>query len=133
MSILPENILRLMRESDRAKLGLAGQTKSESQERYLAGQEEKLQHDIRSYLNLHGIEFINPSMRRKSALPVGWPDFSFAYRGAPIGLEAKTDAGRCTGEQLEMHAKLRANGWWILVARSLADVQELFREIDRSL
>lgn len=129
--ILPDAMLRAMRPEDRASLGKAGQTSEEAQAKFLAGEEDKLQEAIRKYLTLHGIHFINPSMRRRSALPKGWPDFTFSYRGTPMAVEAKTEVGKCDADQLECHARLTKDGWSVLVARTLDDIQRAFRAIDK--
>lgn len=89
-----------------------------------------IQGDIAAYLRLHEIEFIRPDMRKKSPLPPGWPDLTFAYRGVPIAMEVKTTAGKLSPDQVTMHPKLATNGWRVIVVRSVADVQVLFRSID---
>lgn len=101
--------------------------------KYLAGMERKLQSDIRNYLTLHGIEFINPPMNKRSSLPPGWCDFSLAYRGVPVAIEAKTEVGKLEPEQAALHPKLAKAGWRVIVARSVADVQALFRAIDEEI
>jgi 3'-phosphoadenosine 5'-phosphosulfate sulfotransferase (PAPS reductase)/FAD synthetase len=58
--LTPWDLFRCMPPEERAKPGM---TSAEAQEKYLAGEENKLQDEIRKYLNLHGIQFINPSMR----------------------------------------------------------------------
>ncbi len=61
---------------------------------------------------------------------MGWPDFTFCYRGTPIAAECKTETGKLSFEQEEMHAKLSKDGWLVLIVRSVADLQVLFRHID---
>lgn len=122
---LPENILRLMSPADRAPLGAAGLTAAEAAAKALAGEEDKLQQQIANLLNLRGIEYITPSMRRKSALPPGWPDFTFVYRAVPFALEAKTAVGTLSPEQEALHPRLAANGWQVRVVRSVAEVKAL--------
>lgn len=130
MITLPENILRLMTPADRRKYGAGFLTADEAIEKAKAGEEHRLQQEVRQYLNLHDIQFINPSMRKKSALPPGWPDFSFMYKAVGIVVECKTEAGRLTQEQKDMRIKLIKDGWTYVLAQSLADVQRVFREID---
>lgn len=93
--------------------------------------ERTIQGDIAQYLNLHDIPHIRPPMNKKSTLPLGWPDISFAYRGIPVAMEVKTDTGKLSPEQATLHPKLAANGWRVLVVRSVADVQALLRGIDQ--
>jgi hypothetical protein len=132
MIVLPEHILKLMTSADRKRYGAGALTAAEAIEKAKAGEEAKLQSEVRQYLNLHNIEFINPSMKRRSALPLGWPDFTFVYRSVPIVVECKTDVGRLSKEQKEMRLKLANNGWTYVLAKSLADVQTVFRIIDEA-
>lgn len=127
---LPDAILAKIDKSDRAVMGRAGMTSAEAAEKARAGEEDRLQEDIRRYLRLHEIEFINPPMRRRSALPPGWTDFTFVYRGVPIACEAKTESGQLEDSQRAMLPKLERNGWRVLIAHSVADLQALFRQID---
>ncbi len=123
-----ERIARLMTPEDRKREGIV--TTAEAVAKADDKAERELQSDIANYLALHDIAFIRPPMNRRSALPPGWPDFSFAYKGVPIGLEAKTATGKLSSDQVLMHMQLSKNGWRVLTVRSLADVQTLFREID---
>lgn len=132
MNVLPENILRCLSQKDRRALGRGAMTASEALEKAKAGEEDRLQSDIRQYLNLHDLQFINPNMRKKSALPKGWPDFSFVYRAVAIVVECKTEEGRLDPDQQIMRHKLQKDGWRYVLAQSLADVQQVFREIDAS-
>lgn len=129
---IPAHVLRLMSPEDRPK-GPAGMLPEDCAAATLAGEERELQKQVRQFLNLKDIAFINSDPRKKSPLPEGWPDFTLAYRGVPIGLEMKTIAGKLSADQSRAHAKLSANGWVILTPRSLQEVQRLFREIDARL
>lgn len=124
--VLPERMLKLIGAKDRSKLGRAGMTADEAQQTYSDGQEDRLQKDIRQYLNLHGVEFINPSMRKRSALPPGWPDFTFSFHGVPCAVEAKAGRNKLDPDQIKMRDKMLANGWRWVEARSVADVRALF-------
>lgn len=92
--------------------------------------EMEIQGEIASYLRLHDVVFIRPDMRKKSPLPTGWGDFTFSYRGIPVILEVKTPAGKLSPDQVAMHLKLAANGWRVVIVRSVTDVKTLFREMD---
>lgn len=118
---------------ERRLAGRAGMTAQEAQEKYLAGQELALQSDIANYLRLHQIEYIKPDPRKKSPLPPGWPDFTFAYRERAIGIEAKSSVGKLGPDQIQQHERMRKNGWLIVVARSVADVQAALRRVDEEL
>ena len=130
MIVLPEHILKLMSPADRKRYGAGALTAAEAIDKAKAGEEHRLQFEIRQYLNLHSIQFINPNMKRKSALPEGWPDFTFSYKSVPIVVECKTEVGRMSKEQKDMHFRLIGNGWTYILAKSLADIQKVFQKID---
>ena len=130
MRNIPSNVAKLMAPADRANLGKAAWTPQECAEKATGEAEKKLQADIRQYLHLHSIIFINPDMRKKSPLPVGWPDFTFAYNGVPVGVECKVAGKQPKDWQSETHARMMKDGWRILIAYSVVDVQNLMREID---
>lgn len=130
MIVLPDNLLRLMTPADRKRYGAGFMTAEEAIEKARAGEEDKLQSEVRQYLNLHALQFINPSMRKRSALPPGWPDFTFCYKGTPMVVECKTEAGRLSPEQQTMRIDLIRNGWTYVLAQSVKDVQTAFRAID---
>lgn len=92
--------------------------------------EKTIQGEIAQYLRLHEIQYIKPDMRKKSPLPKGWPDLTFAYRGVPLALEAKILGEKPREDQAEMHEKLRANGWRVETINGVADIQRIMREID---
>lgn len=98
--------------------------------KYEAGQERELQRDIAQYLRLHRIWFDQDSMAKRRRGTIGTPDFLFCYRGVAVGCEAKTSTGKLSPEQDQAHELMRANGWRIIVARSVADLQVLMRSID---
>ena len=65
----------------------------------------------------------------------GWPDFiilpslkviSPLYAG-PIFIEIKPAQGRLSKAQAEWHEKASSLGYWVHVARSIADVEEILR------
>jgi hypothetical protein len=128
--VLNDAILRRMDPKDRAALGKAGRTFAECEEKRQFDAEKDLQSEIRQDLNRREIEYINPDMRKRSALPVGWPDFTFVYLGIPLALEAKVQGRKPRPNQAEMHVKLRRNGWQVFVVESLADVLTILRDID---
>jgi hypothetical protein len=123
-----EHIAKRLTKQQRKELHV--QTSAEAIEKAKAGEEEELQKQVRQYLNLHDLPFINPSMKRRSALPKGWPDFTFGYRGYAIAVECKTEVGRLSSDQQIMRQQLVSKGWRYILAQSLADVQQVFREID---
>jgi hypothetical protein len=127
--VIPANVLARMSPADRPK-GVAGMLPDELRKKFTAGQEDKLQQAISQYLRVNNIEFINPAMNKRSQLPIGWPDFTFAYRGRAIAVEAKTVCGSLSMEQKTLHPKLTANGWLVVMAHSVADVQSAMRSVD---
>jgi hypothetical protein len=126
-----DSIAKLMTPTDRKREGVV--TASEAAAKAEAKAERELQSEIANYLRQHDLQFINPPMHKRSMLPKGWGDFTFVYRSVPIILEAKTCVGKLSSDQQKLHPKLRANGWRVMIARGVADVQAVFREIDAKL
>lgn len=124
--ILPENILRNVH--DRKALGKAGQTAEEAMAAYSARSEKDLQKQISNLLNLRGIVFINPPMHKRSILPTGWPDYTFALASTPIAIEVKIGKKEASEEQKEIHDKMRRNGWQVHVVRTLDEVRAILAQ-----
>jgi len=59
----------------------------------------------------------------------GIPDIEVMYRGKPYFIEVKTSKGRLSRYQENELDWLKENGVSVLVARSLEDVIELFKEV----
>jgi len=133
VKVLPEHCLKLIAKRDREPLGKAGRTMGEIYEAADKKAELDLQGEIAGYLRLHEIEYIKPDGRKKSPLPAGWPDFTFAYRGVPVGMEVKTEKGALSSDQTSRHMAMRANGWRMVIVRSIPDVQALLRAIDAEI
>ena len=97
--------------------------------------ERQLQASIYAYLTQHRQKdtvrgVINPPMHRRSLLPSGWPDFTFAYRGRPIALEAKMPGKDAEAHQAACHDRMRADGWLVWVVRSVDDVASALDAVD---
>jgi len=116
----------------RAALGAAGRTMPEVIAEADAKAELTIQGEIANYLRLHGVEYLKPDGRKKSPLPKGWPDFTFAYRGVAVGMEVKTPLGVLSRDQVSQHARM-APHWRMLVVRGVPEVQALLRAIDAEL
>jgi hypothetical protein len=127
--VLPDNILRLMAAQDRAALGKSGRTAAESFALAEAKTESELQEQICSMLRRREIVFIQPAMFKRSSLPVGWPDFTFAYCGVPVAWECKSARGLLSEEQLCMHPQMTACGWQVSVIRELREAIEILNNI----
>lgn len=53
----------------------------------------------------------------------GTPDILIVYNGFAHWIELKTEKGRVSPEQKAVHESLRASGAWVMVCRSLPEVQ----------
>lgn len=127
---IPDKVLRLMPAEERARLGKAGRTLVEVFAEEDRRAERKIQQEIAQFLRMRDIPFDWKAMHRKSTATVGWPDFTLAYRGIPLALEAKTATGKCSPEQAALHTKLAAHGWGVHVVRGLPEVKALLDAID---
>lgn len=121
MKLVPPNIANRMSEADRKAHGI--RTPEENRQRGERKKEKELHREIFALLRRNEIPYVHAPMFRKSELPPGWPDFTFAYQGRPIAWECKVGGSEPTEEQAQMIAKLRACGWAVSVIRSLAEAQ----------
>lgn len=140
--ILPDNILSKLSPQDRAEISRiagnpnAGMTANEARKKAMERSEKEAQKEICQLLSVKGIELICPPMNRKSSLPVGWPDMSFAYKpkgcsyAVPTALEVKVWGAKPRPEQSARHEAMRRNGWLVYVVSGAAEVQDIFRDLD---
>ncbi len=103
---------------------------NEAREKSRQRSEREAQKEILQFLRISGIEFICPPMNRRSTLPEGWPDISFARKGVPTALEVKVWGGKPRPEQSARHDAMRRNGWRVHVVSGSAEVKALFRAMD---
>jgi len=68
-----------------------------------------------------GVGQMEGARRRARGVSSGWPDMSIWYRKTIVLIEWKTDTGRVSPNQAEMHARLAHNGFPVAVCRSLDD------------
>lgn len=127
---IPDNILRLMPASERRKMGKAGLTFQEAAQKREAVLEREIHHEIENYLRLRSITYRHDRMDRRTTGTVGWPDFTFAVRGVPCGIEVKRPGNEPDPDQLRCHAGLLRDGWRVMVVYSVADVVRLVHELE---
>lgn len=127
-TLLPDNILRLMSKEDRK--ALKQKTAEEKSATAEDKSEKELQDQVTALLRRREIPFIHASMMKRSTLPIGWPDYSFARRGVPMCFECKTERGKLTKEQEVMHRRLKSQGWVVLVIRSLKEAQDALEDCE---
>ena len=96
-------------------------TSSEAEASFIARCEKDLQKKIAAWLSRNSLPFINPPMHRKSALPVGWPDFTFSIHGRACAVEAKHDKNKPSKEQIEKRNELIAAGWLVATIFTYAE------------
>lgn len=124
--LLSDHFLRLMSPEDRK--AIKQRTAQETVALAEAKTEKQLQEQIAALLRRQDVPYIRPAMFKKSTLPVGWPDFTFAYHGFPIAWECKIANNKPTKEQKELHERLERQGWEVATIRTLLQAQGfLFR------
>lgn len=121
--ILPENILNLMRDKDRAALGKAGMTAAECHQVAIAKSERELQGQLVNLLRLSGVRFVlNQRFGVKTTAPKGTPDIVFAFHGVPCAWEVKMPGEpareKPRPEQVQAMADMTTDGWRCAVIRS---------------
>lgn len=127
--MIPQHIVNLMDPKDRELLGKAGRTTEEVHEEVKRRLERDLHKQLCSFLNLLNIPFCHARMDRKSSITVGWPDFSFAFKGRFVAWEAKT-MSTLSPEQNSIKTALEKHGALYKVITRLFDAQEHLRSIE---
>lgn len=132
---IPNHILEKMDPKDRPK-GPAGMTASEIHSASVDKAEKGLQKEVGDYLRgCKEVEFINPPMHKRSSLPKGWPDFTFAFKppgsdiGIPITWECKRITGSLDPDQITMRDRLIKNGWQWRLIRHLGEAKAHLNEL----
>jgi len=118
MTLLPDNILRRMSKTDRAKLGKSGRTMDEVSEQAEVRSERDLQVMIRALLARNFTAWETSPWGRKTNRPAGTPDFEFYHNGKAYFIEAKSKTGVLSADQKERIAILTAAGCEVLVTDS---------------
>jgi hypothetical protein len=133
---LPQRLVDRLSEADRREYAFhvgnanAGFTTYELEQKLAARAERELQKQIRQYLSQKEVVFICPPMFKRSELPPGWPDFTFAFCGVPIIWECKNSTGKLRESQKQIVDQLVANGWRFRIIRSVEQARNHLREID---
>ena len=125
-NIVPDNIARLMSESDRKLLGI--QTKEDAAKAGEAKLESELQKQCEAWLMRNNVAYLHLSPRAREKQ--GWPDLIFLYRGRPYAIELKTATGRLSEAQERMLAQMRCNGWLVHVLRSYSAFIDIVMDIE---
>jgi hypothetical protein len=132
--ILPQHIVDKMTPEDRKRYGAElgkpslGLTTKEATVNNENKREKEIQRQIAGLLTLANIPYINPPMNRRSQLPEGWPDFTFATFQRAYAIEVKIAGGKPRPEQEAMHRRLRLSGWKVAVVTSLEEFKKLLTE-----
>lgn len=63
----------------------------------------------------------------------GFPDILACYRGIFVALEVKTAKGKTTRQQEQVMAKINAGGGWAYAVRSVPEVMDILKRIDRQI
>ena len=127
-ALIPVNVLRMMPEAERRRIGKAGMLPEERQAELETRTEKNLQNQIANYLRQHDIFFGCQRMDRRSNIVVGWPDFWFVFRGVPIALEAKVGNRKQEPAQLAAQIRMERDGWRYCVVRSVEEVKAILDE-----
>jgi hypothetical protein len=130
---IPDNIKRMMSDTDKQDLGLSAPIKAvpdavieKMRDNYEVLESEKdLQNLICNYLRQHGIIFGWSRMNVKSTYTEGWPDFSFQWKQRAIYLEAKVGRNGLSEAQETVRAALVTGGAEYYVVRHLEEVKRI--------
>ena len=99
--------------------------------RFTSKPEQKIKSEIKQYLNSKGIYWC--PTKGTAGTRGGDADLVICYRGFFIGVEGKTDVGRQHGQQPERQEQIERNDGYYIIARSVADVVAVLKEIDLNI
>lgn len=101
MDVIPEHILRLMSDEDRAKLGKAGITAAEAEARRQRRVEKEMHDTFGQWLRMREIYHVHSRMDKPATIAKGTPDFIILHEGKARAVEFKTEEGRLSKDQVE--------------------------------
>jgi hypothetical protein len=120
---LNDKILNMMPATERKKLGKAGVTFAEACEAGEDRAEKEIQKQVGDYLRMRGIPFYCSRMDKATTGSVGWPDYTFPFKGKFWSFEVKTRTGKLSPEQEACGAAIQSNGGEYKVIRSVAEAK----------
>jgi hypothetical protein len=123
--ILPERVLSKMDPLDRKKLGKAGRTRTEAQERNSLLRERDDHAHFINFCCLKGIGYDHSHPGKRATNKVGTPDFALYYPvRRTLFIEFKIRPNKLTREQEEIKREREAAGFKYVVAYSLSEAIE---------
>ena len=87
--------------------------------------ERQLQKLCEQELSRRNVEYLHLSYRAREKK--GWPDLTFAWEGKPYAVELKAADGKLSEDQEACLARMKDNGWIVMVLRSYAPFARIFR------
>lgn len=125
--LLPPNIREKIADpAVRRSLGKAGMTAEENIDAKQTADEKADHKRVMSWVARNKLECIHaPTFRRVHDLPPGWPDFTLIFGDRHLFVELKSARGRLSQAQLEMKAKLEAQGATVYVKFSYDSTRRL--------
>jgi hypothetical protein len=85
--------------------------------------EKQLHQQLVKLLNAYAVPHCRARMDRRATMTVGWPDFSFPFRGRFVGWEAKTGT-KLSKEQAAIREGIERHGGAYKVITNLGEAQE---------
>lgn len=137
MTFVPANITACMSPDDQRAFSPTRRTPEETREAAAAKDEREIQRQVANYLRLLRVPFNQDAMNKRRTGTLGWPDFTFPYRGRCdararfVAWEVKPVwSQKLRPEQSAVAEAIKATGAeWRLIT-SVADAQAHLREID---
>jgi hypothetical protein len=128
-AVIPPHLAKLMSPADRKSIGAGAELPSESAAKSERREERKLHAQFSQWCLRLEIEVIHGRMDKKSALPVGWPDFT-CMKGTKFCLvEFKAPGGKLSEVQTQVITRLQNKSIPVLVAYSVKDAIDFCREV----
>lgn len=137
MNPIPDSILSKLDADTRKSMGKRGRTMQEIEASQSVKSERELQEQCVALLKIKGVFPQVPTFGRKTTGRKGWPDLTFAYPitgqqwGIPCAWELKMPKGELSADQMIEAGRLAANGWCVKVIRSVEQMRDALKELEK--
>jgi VRR-NUC domain len=117
---LPDHFLEKLFPEERKRLGKAGMTAAEAQEKYQARVEKEMRLHFSNWLMLRAIPFVTARHDKKSTIMVGWPDYTVLWDNRVLCVEFKMAGQKPRPEQQKVIEFLLRSGVKTVVCTSFS-------------
>ncbi len=93
--------------------------------------EKELHQQLVKLLNAHMVPHCRARMDRKATIQVGWPDFTFPFRGCFVAWEVKVGKNALSPEQEVCATNIERHGGCYRVIRDMETAERHLQEVGK--